>query len=297
MAINTYGTIRPANFNPADSEIYLQYQKNISTPPDKLVKLNPTQVLEKTYDPEQTYESLGGLYNLKLNASLFSRGLGWYRISILNKRLNSGYVVIRDCGVLDDVDVKGIIVDLNSLDSEAQALFGAENALTGYRVEYFYENATLNGEKVIPNVFRIVTGNYRVEPISVSNNQSQLGLKYKLNKNATLVFLTLTPDGVSDIDVTYNTFIGVPQQQIRVSNTFFDPKTIEIELTDVDLKTISLGLFGDQVFNYEKSMRTYFDDSGAIYKQFDEYTEKNTLGEDIKKIKKERDEIDFGETL
>lgn len=298
MSLNTYGTIRPATFTSSDVEMLLIYQKNNVVAPDAPIRVDPAQVIEKIDNPDNANEMLGGLYNIKMNASLFAKGIGIYTLFIDNKKLNGGQITIRDCGVLEDVDVKGLLFDLNDLDGESQAIFGQENALVGYKMEYFATDTTL-GEKITPNLHRIVTGNYRVEPVSTSvgNNQSALGLRYKLNKASSLVFVTVTPDGVSDIDLSYSAFIGVPLQKVRVSNTFFEPTVLRVNLVENDFDTIATGLFGDQTFNNEKSLRTYYDENGEIYKQFDEFTIKDDFGNDIKKVKKERDQIDFTETL
>jgi hypothetical protein len=298
MSLNTYGTIRPATFTASDVEMLMVYQQNNVSTPETPTRLDAALVIETIDNPDNVNEMLGGLYNIKLNASLFAKGVGIYTIFIDNKKLNGGQITIRDCGVLEDVDIKGLLFDLNDLDGESQALFGQENALVGFKVEYFSTDLT-QGEKLTPNVHRLVTGNYRVEPVSTSlgNNQSALGLRYKLNKASTLVFMTLTPDGVSDIDLSYSTFIGVPLQKVRISNTFFEPTVLRVNLVENDIDTIANGLFGDQTFNNEKSLRTFYDEDGEIFKQFDEYTVKDDFGNDIKKIKKERDQIDFTETL
>jgi hypothetical protein len=298
MSLNTYGTIRPATVTSSDVEIFLQYQLNVITEPEKLVKLNAEQIFVKNDNPDNVNEMLGGLYNIKLPASTFNKGIGLYYIYIRNKVLNNGSITIRDCAILEDANVKGLIFDLNELDGETKSLFSTENGLIGYRVEYLYENQN-NGEKLIPNFSKIITGNYKVEPISTSinNNQNALGLRYKLNQNSSLVFVTLTPSGTSDINQNYNAFIGNPLQQVKIYNSFFTPMVLPIEITDIDLKSLSYGLYGDEVINCEKGIRTYFDDDGEIYKQFTEVTLRNELGEDVKKIRVEKDSIDFSEDI
>lgn len=299
MAINAYGTVRPATVTANDIDMFMQYQVDENTLPETLVKLAPNDILMKVDSPDNVNEMMGGLYNLNLNSTLFNRGLGIYTIYIRNRVITGNGLRIRDCGILDDAaNIEGLIFDLNEMDQDTRQLFSNENGLVGYKMEYYVINQNA-GEKLIPKVFNIITSNHRVEPISSSlaNNQDGIGIRYRLNKNASLVFVTLTPSGSDNIDPTFNVFKGLPLQLVRISSTCIRPKCIKIKLTDIDLGTIENILVGNQTVDCESGIRTIFDDDGNITYQHDEFTEKNSVNEDIKKIKKKRDEIDFSQRI
>ncbi|MCA9748858.1 MAG: hypothetical protein KC414_07110, partial [Romboutsia sp.] len=223
-----------------------------------------------------------------------NRGLGYYYFYLRPKKLR---VIIRDCAYLEDVNIKGLIFDLNEMDSYTRNLFQKDNNLIGYLIQYI--NQTSTGDRLSPNLFRIITSNYRAEPVStsVNNNQNQNGIRYRLNSDSSLVFVTVSPSTQSGISNSEVLFIGNPTQEVIISNTNFNPKLIPIQITDVDEKSLYYGIFGDQTFNYENGIRTWFDENGNIFKQKDEFTIKDEFGEPLKKISKIRDEIDFNEEL
>jgi len=223
-----------------------------------------------------------------------NRGLGYYYFYLRPKKIR---VVIRDCAYLEDVNIKGIVFDLNDMDAFSRSIFQTDNNLVGYVVQYINQAST--GDRLTPNLFRIVTSNYRAEPVSTSmnNNQSQNGIRYRLNPDSSLVFVTVSPSTQSGISDSETLFIGTPAQEVIISNTNFTPKLIPIEITDVDEKSLYYGIFGDQTFNYENGIRTWFDENGNVFKQKDEFTIKDEFGNPLKKVSKARSEIDFNEEL
>ena len=101
MAVGSYGIVRPADVSPDDVEILYHYAPNrISTTTTVLKKLTPNQVLTPILHNGNTggesgVEILGGLYNLKLNATDFP-DLGIYTLHIRPKQIRT---TIMDCGM------------------------------------------------------------------------------------------------------------------------------------------------------------------------------------------------------
>lgn len=292
MSFASYGTIIPADVNiSTDISVRLIFQEDYSSN-GEISELIPSQIIQKQLDVDGLTPLLGN-YTLNIPTSVLQKGTGIYTFCIYPKVLNE--VVIRDCGIIEDSEIKGLIFDTSEMESSVASLFLNENSLAGYIIKY-YEN---NNTELTPNLFRVATGNYKVKAISTSNNVNQLGasLRYVFDQNSTLVFVGITPNGETDIRFNDSIFIGTPNQKVLMFNTFFTPINIEVEVTDVDLKKLYYGIFGDQTVNYDKGIRTFFDENGNIVLQKDEFTIKDNLNEPLKKVSKIRENIDFTETI
>lgn len=293
MSVN-YGSVIPANVDINDIEIQFTFQKSYAESPTEFINVNALQFITQTVIPDNIGENNGGLYQFTIPSQFYaSRGLGIYNFYIRPKRMR---LVIRDCSFLEDNSEKGIILDLNQMDSYARSIFQVNNKAIGLMITYL--DSTVNG-KLVPNIYRLITSNYRVEPISTSinNTNNQNGIRYRINDNSNLVFLSVSPQTTGLNNQIDNLFIGVPTQGIIVYGTYFDPVMLNVEVTDVDEKLLYDGIFGNQTFNYTNSIRTYYDDDGNIILQKDEYTEKDAFNNPLRKISKVRDVLDFNETL
>jgi hypothetical protein len=166
--------------------------------------------------------------------------------------------------------------------------------LIGYRIEYIATNPTTD-EKKVQNLFRIITSNNKVEPVSENlNNTTQKGVKYRLNDNSSLVFCTVTPSSAPSVKPNAVPFIGLPNQEVFIIPTFFDPVHLEIELVEHDFDTLAIGLYGNQSKSVADGVRTYYNDDNEIYKQFTEYVIKDDVTEEkLYEVKQEKDNIDF----
>lgn len=291
MATGTFGSIRPADINIAtDVEAYYTYIPDRTVAPTLVNTLNPNEILFKLDHPTQTNRILGGLYNLRLPTTTFNQ-LGIYTVYIRPKEIK---LRILDCGVLAaKPDIKGIIIDLNTVPPEDLFMF-ENNGLIGHRIEYI--NTSLNiAEKKVQNLFRIVTSCFRVEPISDNlNTTTQKSIKYRLNDASTLLFCTVTPSTSFNVKPSAFPYIGVPNQEIIISNTYFDPIAMEIELVEHDIDTLAIGIFGNQVKNIQNGTRTYYNNDNEIYKQYNEYVIKDDFGnESLYEVKENRTDIDF----
>ena len=186
-----------------------------------------------------------------------------------------------------------MLFDLSSIPAEDVSKFENSN-LIGYRIEYVTTNTSAE-EKKIQNLFRIITSNNKVEPVSETlNNTNQKSVKYRLNDNSTLVFCTVTPSSAPSVRPNGVPFIGLPNQEVFLIPTIFDPIHLEIELVEHDFDTLAIGLFGNQTKAVADGTRTYYNENNQIYKQFTEYVIKDEVGaEKLYEVKEEKETIDF----
>lgn len=290
MATGNYGNIRPADISVTDVEAFYVFSPNRTELPSTPVRLTATEILEKIDHPEDTNRILGGLYSLKLPTTIFSQK-GIYTVYIRPKEIK---INILDCGILAaKPDIKGIIFDLSSAAAEDVFRF-QNNGLIGYRVEYLNPDSNVS-EKKIQNLFRIITSNFKVEPITDNlNNTSQKSIKYRINENSTLVFCTVSPSTSFAVKPNSFPFIGNPNQAVILTNTFFNPVALEIELVENDIDTLAIGIFGNQTKDLKTGTHTYYNENDEIYKQFNEYVIKDTFNdEQLYEVKEEKTDIDF----
>jgi hypothetical protein len=289
MATGNYGTIRPADVSIEDVEIFYSYTPNreslISV---ELLPLDPAEVLIPASNPDNVSEIFGGLYTLKLPTSVFGTK-GFYNIIIRPKQIRT---TIQDCGVLiDNQDVKGLVFDLNQIPLELQNRFENGN-LVGYRVEYLREE-TGTGQDKIQNLFRIITSNNRALPITQAQGNSNASQAYTFNDNSTSVFCTLSPSSAPSIKPNAIPFIGNPQQGVIITNTFFDPVMLEIEMVEFDDETLAYALFSNQTKSLEDGIYTIYNFGNQIYRQYNLYEVKDQFtGKPLYEVREQKFTID-----
>jgi len=168
------------------------------------------------------------------------------------------------------------------------------NNLVGYRIEYLNTNTSAPDAK-INNLFRIVTSNNRAEPVNQNlTNSNQKAIRYRFNDNSTLVFCTLSPSSASNVKPNAFPFIGQPNQQVIITNTFFNPIMIEIEMVEYDIESLAFGLFGNQTKSLEDGIYTIYNFSNDIYKQYTLYEIKDVFnGNPLFEVREQRTNIDF----
>ena len=255
-----------------------------------LQPLDPSEVLVKVDNPNNAGEIFGGLYTLKLPTSIFgSKGI--YTIIIRPKQIRTTIV---DCGVLaSNSDVVGMVLDYSSIPASNRSSF--ENGqLVGHRIEYLNTNSA-SGEKKINNLFRVVTSNNRAEAVSENlSNSSQKSIRYRFNDNSTLVFCTLTPSSAPSVTPNALPYIGQPGQQIIITNTFFNPIMLEVELVEHDDETLAFALYGNQSKSLEDGIYSIYNFENAIYRQYNLYEVKDQFtGKPLYEIREEKDNVDF----
>jgi hypothetical protein len=295
MAIGTYGVTRPADVDVNDIDMYFKYVPNRQTSDDgAFIKLDAAELLTYCTLPEDdpnfiTYTTpqegqnlLEGLYNLRLPASTFNQ-LGIYTIYIKPKITMATIV---DCSVLSSLpSIKGIVLDINELPEGLRA----NNALQGYRIEYLLSDGTK-----MRNVVRYVVTSNKAVPVTENvGNTSQKAVRYRFDDAGTLLFLQVTPSSSSDVKPNATPFIGNPAGVILLSNTYFTPVVVEIELVENTIDTLADIVAGEQVKDIQKGILTHYDKDRVITKQFNLYEIKeDTTNVPLFEVKEKRTTID-----
>lgn len=300
MATGTYGIVRPADITPDDVEIFYHYTPSRDKIGNtSLIKLNPSEVLFKMDNPNKSQSNItgpelfGGMYTLKLPAATFG-SKGFYTIIIKPIEIRTRIV---DVGVLSAFpDTLGILFDLSSIPQNLLNRF-ENNGLVGYRIEYL--NTTPTPDAKINNFFRIITSNNRAEPVNQNlTNSNQKAIRYRFNDNSTLTFCTVSPSSASNVKPNALPFIGQPNQQVIITNTFFNPIMLEIEMVQHDIETLAFAMFGNQSKSLEDGIYTIYNFNNDIYKQYDLYEIKDRFsGQPLFEIREQRTSIDFNKTF
>lgn len=285
MATGNYGIVRPATVLAADMEIYYTYTPSRDSKPTlPLQTLDPSQVISRFNHPTANASGIplfDGLYNLELPAPNFSTK-GIYSVIIKPREIRTS---ITDCGVLAAFpDIKGIILDINTLGIQDPA------SLIGYRVEYYNEKGAR-----IPNFFRIITSANRTEVVNANiSNTTERAIRYRFNDISNLVFCTLTPSSAPNVRPNQFPDIGVPGQAISITNTFFNPILLEIDMVDYDIETLAYGIYGNQIKSIVDGKYTIYDFQNNIYKQYDLYEIQDQFtGEPLHEVRQLNNNIDF----
>lgn len=289
MSIGTYGIVRASDVSINDIEVYYNYIPDRYTSNNTILKIDdPTSVLDYCYLPTNDPNAVGtenlleGMYDLRLPASIFNQ-LGIYTIYIKPKTVNS---VIVDCSVLSALPtIRGIVLDINSLPEGLRA----NNAMQGYRIEYINDDGTK-----LRNVVRYVVTANKVSPVSENvGDTSQKAIRYRFDDSGTLMFLQLTPSSSSDVKANVKPFIGNVGQTILISNTYFSPVVLEVELVENTIDTLSNIIAGEQIKDVTNGILTYYDSNRVITKQFNLFEIKDDVTDvSLYEVKEKRTYID-----
>ncbi len=297
MATGTFGVVRPADITPDDVEIFYHFTPSRDKIGNTtLIKLDSNEMLIKLDNPNKVqsnvtgFEIFGGMYTLKLPVATFGVK-GFYSIIIKPVEIRTKIV---DCGVLSAFpDIKGLVFDIASVPTNFTNKF-ENNGLVGYRIEYLNTN-TAAADAKINNFFRIITSNNRCEPVNQNlTNTNQKAIRYRFNDNSTLTFCTVSPASASNVKPNALPFIGQPNQQVIITNTFFNPIMIEVEMVQHDIETLAFALFGNQTKSLEDGIYTIYNFNNDIYKQYNLYEIKDKFtGKPLFEVREERTSIDF----
>jgi hypothetical protein len=296
LATGNYGIVRPSDVSPEDVEIVLHYTPSRDqTTNFTLTTLDSIQYLRPYYNNADTggstTEILGGLYNLVLPADQFN-ALGVYTLYFRPAQIRT---IINDCGVLSSApNTKGIIINIQDVPSEFRNKF-TNQGLVGFRVEYLNSDGTK-----IPNFFRIITSNFYCEPVTQNlTNTSQKSVRYRYSDGATnLMFCTLTPSSSPTTRPNATPYIGAPAQNIIITNTFFNPSIVEVEIVEHDASTLAIALYGNQTKSLEDGIYTIYDSSNNIYRQYNLYEIRDQYNELLYEVRQDRgDNVDFSKNF
>lgn len=278
MSSGAYGNIIPASFIPTEhAEVWLSYQKDRTSVSEGFVLVETSKFIE--YETDSNSNQINGLYKLKMPLDVFNK-IGIYNIYIKPKEIQT---TIQDVGVLSSYpDIRGVVLNSSSI----SGITTSNDSLVGFKIEYI----DTEGKK-IPNLFRIITSNNKCEPTNQTNSNT---MAYRFNDNSNLIFATVTPSASSSARPSVLPYIGNPQDRVVLTNTFFNPEMIEIELTENDIESIYTSLNGNQIRNLESNTLTTYDKNNNIVNQSEYFIIKETAtGAPLYDVKLNKTEIDF----
>jgi hypothetical protein len=297
VSIGTYGTVRPSDVSPEDVEIILNYTPSRDVTDQFILRrLNSSSILRPYFNNNETggtpdVEILGGLYNLTLPANEFN-ALGFYTLYLRPAQIRT---LITDCGVLSALpNVKGIVIDLSNVPSNYLNKF-VPQGLVGYRIEYLNPD----GSK-IPNFFRIVTSSFYCEPVVANlTNTNQKAVRYRyVDGQSNLIFLTVSPSSSPTNKPNATPYIGQPDQNIIITNTFFNPITLDIEMIEYDISSLAIALFGNQTKSIDDGIYTIYDSENNIYRQYNLYEIRDQFNALLYEVRQNRGtNIDFSKNF
>ena len=297
MSIGSYGTIRPSDVSPADVDIIMNYTASRDvTDTFTLTTLDAQTILKPYFNNTETggnagVEVIGGLYNLTLPAQQFN-ALGIYTLYLRPAQIRT---VITDCGVLSALpNVKGIVIDTTNVPTKFVNKF-VPQWLVGFRIEYLNND----GSK-IPNFFRVVTSCFFCEPVVTNEvNTTQKAIRYRyVDGDSNLMFLTLSPSSSPTNKPNATPYIGQPDQSIIISNTFFNPITLEIEMVEYDISSLAIALYGNQTKSIDDGIYTIYDTQNNIYKQYNLYEIRDQFNALLYEVRQSRgNNIDFSKNF
>lgn len=262
---STYGIVKPSIITVDDVDIFYNYRPYRNSEEEEYAtwkRLDANQVFSSSTLDEAIFSDtrLPGMYNLKLPASVFGNK-GYYTVYITPKEIRC---TIKDVGtLLAYPDIRGLIIDTDAV-TGGMSLFSDDN-LTGYRVEYFESD---NDGKKRQQYHRIVTSSNLCEVVSSH--------QYRFNNSSSLSFVTVTPSTAPSFKANAKPFIGIPNQEIALVNTKFDPVALEIHMVEHDIETVSIMLEGEQVRNLDNGRLTTYNFEGEPYKQVEFSTMKDS---------------------
>lgn len=275
MSVGIYGTKKLADITSDDVDVLYAYSPSREELGE--VTFKP---LYNAISQSDLLKMIGtdGMYKLRLPADIFNK-IGFYSVLIKPKTFQ---VIIRDCSYVvteDDTGVqlskKGIVIPSSQ--------FRKTNSLVGWSVEYIGND----GVK-IRNLNRIITSSDLVSPSVNTTTVNRGAITYNLDSTGSNLFLTLTPDEGSIVSGGGAFGLGDAGQTILLSNTYFDPISLEVEMVEHDVQTLSYALYGNTTRDNETGILTYFDENNNIYRQYNLFTQKKQFSQgsvDIREIR------------
>ena len=280
MSLGIYGTRVLSSTNSSDVDILYSF----SASREQIGDLELKPLYPSTTDGDfKKMLGADGLFKLRLPANVFNN-IGFYSILIKPKTFETQIV---DCTFIVTSDENQIEISKKGIVIPALQ-FQNQGGLIGYQLEYFDKN-----DVKIRNFHRIITSSDLVS-ISTNNNTVQGGAStYVLDENGTNLFLTVTPDEGSIVANDNKVDIGSKGQKVLLSNTFFDPTFIEVEMTDQNIKTLSYALYGNNTRDLETGVYSIYNENNDLYKQYNLYTQKKQFQEGNIDVKEERTNINL----
>jgi hypothetical protein len=130
-------------------------------------------------------------------------------------------------------------------------------------------------------------------------NTTQKSVRYRyVDGSANLIFCTLSPSSSPTNKPNATPFIGQPNQSIIISNTFFNPISIEIEMVEYDISSLAIALYGNQTKSIDDGIYTIYDSQNNIYRQYNLYEIRDQFNALLYEVRQNRnDNIDFSKNF
>jgi hypothetical protein len=146
----------------------------------------------------------------------------------------------------------------------------------------------------------MITTSFFCEPV-VQNltNTSQKAIRYRYTQtNTNLIFCTLSPSSSPTNNPLSTPYIGQPDQNIIITNTFFNPITVDIEMVEHDISTLAIALYGNQTKSMDDGVYTIYDKDNNIYKQYNLYEIRDQFNNLLYEVRQDRgNNIDFSKNF
>lgn len=282
MAVGIYGTKKLADSTADDADVLFAF----SPTREQIGEVNLTPLYNILTDADfKKMLGADGMYKLRLPATVFNK-LGFYSVLIKPKTFETNIV---DCTFVVTSDQNQVKISKKGIVIPA-IQFKSPGGLIGYQIEYFDKNNVK-----IKNFHRIVTSSDLVSVATNNNTANQGAVSYVLDPNGTNLFLTLTPDEEGLISNNSAIDLGQKGQRILISNTFFDPIFLEVEMVDHTIKTLSYALYGNSTRDLETGIYSIFDEQNQLYAQYNLFTQKKQFGNGNIDIRQRRTNINLNQ--
>jgi hypothetical protein len=112
------------------------------------------------------------------------------------------------------------------------------------------------------------------------------------------MFCTLSPSSAPTNKPNATPFIGQPAQTIILNNTYFNPITLDVEIVEHDIQTLSYAIYGNQTKSIEDGIYTIYDGENNIYRQYNLYEIKDEFNNLLYEVREDRENnIDFSKNF
>jgi hypothetical protein len=130
-------------------------------------------------------------------------------------------------------------------------------------------------------------------------NTTQKSIRYRyVDGDSNLIFLTLSPSSSPTNKPNATPYIGQPNQDIIITNTFFNPISLEVEMVENDISTLAIALYGNQTKSIDDGIYTIYDSQNNIYKQYNLYEIRDQFNALLYEVRQNRnDNIDFSKNF
>jgi hypothetical protein len=112
------------------------------------------------------------------------------------------------------------------------------------------------------------------------------------------LFITVSPSSSPTNKPNATPYIGQPDQDIVISNTYFNPVTVDIEMVEYDISSLAIALYGNQTKSIDDGIYTIYDSNNNIYRQYNLYEIRNQFNELLYEVRQNRgNDIDFSKNF